>query len=49
MMKTLKDINITNKTVLIRVDYNVPIEEEVVKDTFRLDASVATINYCLSL
>lgn len=47
-MKTLKDIKINNKRVLIRVDYNVPIENDIVKDTFRLDASVDTINYCLS-
>jgi len=47
-MKTLKDININNKRVLIRFDYNVPIENDVVKDTFRLDASVETINYCLA-
>ena len=47
-MKTLKDIKINNKRVLIRVDYNVPIENDIVKDTFRLDASVDTINYCLT-
>ena len=47
-MKTLKNIDIKNKIVLIRVDYNVPIENDIVKDTFRLDASVETINYCLS-
>jgi len=47
-MKTLKDININNKRVLIRVDFNVPIENDEVKDTFRLDASVETIQYCLS-
>jgi len=48
MIKTLKDIDIRNKRVLIRVDFNVPIENESIKDTFRLDASVDTINYCLS-
>ena len=47
-MKTLKDIDISNKRILIRVDFNVPIELEEVKDTFRLEASAATINYCLS-
>ena len=48
MIKTLKDIDIRNKRVLIRVDFNVPIENDVVIDTFRLDASIDTINYCLS-
>ena len=47
-MKLLKDINIRNKQVLIRVDYNVPIENGVIKDYFRLNASIPTIQYCLT-
>jgi len=47
-MKSIKDINIRNKKVLVRVDFNVPIENSIIKDTFRLDAAVPTINYCLS-
>ena len=48
MINTLKDIEIRNKKVLIRVDFNVPIEDGEVKDTFRLDSTVDTIEYCLS-
>ena len=33
-MKFIKDINIRNKKVLIRVDYNVPMEGGGVKKTF---------------
>jgi len=47
-MITLKELNIRNKKVLIRVDFNVPLEKGVIKDPFRLDAVVPTINYCLS-
>ena len=47
-MKSIKDIDIRNKKVLVRVDFNVPIENSIIKDTFRLDAAVPTINYCLS-
>ena len=47
-MKYLDNINIKNKRVLIRVDYNVPIEKSIIKNTFRLDASKNTINYCIS-
>ena len=47
-MNKLIDINIKNKKVLIRVDYNVPIENNVIKNDFRLKSSIETINYCLS-
>ena len=47
-MKTLKELDIKNKKVLIRVDFNAPIENGSIMDTFRLDATSETINYCLS-
>ena len=47
-MISLKKINIKNKKVLIRVDYNVPIKDSTIQNTFRLKASVPTIEYCLS-
>tara|TARA_B100002052_G_scaffold213663_1_gene195593 strand:+ start:3300 stop:4478 length:1179 start_codon:yes stop_codon:yes gene_type:complete len=46
-MTRIDDIDIKDKTVLIRVDYNVPIVNGIIKDTFRIDASFKTINYCL--
>ena len=46
-MKHLKDIDIDNKKVLIRVDYNVPIRDNKIIDSFRVDSSLKTIRYCL--
>ena len=43
-----KSSNTTSgKTVLIRVDYNVPVENELVIDDFRILKSLPTIQYCL--
>lgn len=47
-MKKIIDINIKNKKVLIRVDFNIPIENGVIKNHFRIDSSLETIKYCLS-
>lgn len=46
-MKTIKDINIENKKVIIRCDFNVPIKEGKIVDDTRIVSSLETINYCL--
>ena len=46
-MKTLKDLNIDNKKVIIRCDLNVPIEDNKITDNTRIVKSLKTINYCL--
>ena len=46
-MKTIKDMNIENKKVLIRCDFNVPIKEGKIVDDTRIVSSLQTINYCL--
>ena len=47
MIRSLNSFDLKNKRVLIRVDYNVPIEDGVVKDAYRIQCSIPTIKECL--
>ena len=46
-MRTIKDINIEDKKVIIRCDFNVPIKEGKIVDDTRIKGALETIKYCL--
>lgn len=47
-MKTIRDIDIKNKIVLIRCDLNVPIKDGIIEDDNRIVKSLETIKYALN-
>lgn len=47
-IKTIRGIkNLKGKKVLLRADFDVPIEQGKIKDTFRIDKQVPTIKYLI--
>lgn len=45
--KTIRDIDIAGKTVLLRADYNVPLNNGKITDDYRIKQSLPTVRYIL--
>ena len=44
-MQDIRSASLSGKKVLLRTDFNVPLEDEYIEDAFRIDASVPTLRY----
>lgn len=46
-IKKLRDANIDQKKVILRTDFNVPILDGAIEDSFRIDACLPTLKYLI--
>ena len=47
-MRKLSETNVLNKTITLRVDLNVPVENDKVLDDTRIIAIIPTVEYLLA-
>lgn len=45
--KKIEDVDVQDKTVFVRVDYNVPLDNAIIVDTTRIDKSLFTLDLLL--
>lgn len=43
----IDNINLKDKKILLRVDYNVPVQDGIIMDDYRIKKTIPTINHCL--
>src|SRR5215213_3260273 len=48
MKKTIRDLNLKDRRVFIRVDYNVPLKNGVIGDDTRIRETIPTLEFVLN-